>query len=247
MCSDCVRTKIGVNRHRLPVNLLALTLAALFFSGCSGATGPGNVATTGLGSVSTTSSGSSTFSGLTATPSAISFGSVNTGTTSTQSVTLNNAGAAPLSVSKVSISGAGFNASGVPTGLTIAPGQTATLSVTFAPSSTGSVAGNVSVAESTSPSPLAVSLSGTGVTPNGHSVTLTWNSSTSSVVGYRTYRATTSSGPFSALNSSPISQLQWKDSTVQPGTTYYYVVTAVASNNAESIYSNQASAAIPKP
>lgn len=239
MCSDCVGTKIGVNCHCLPVSLLALTLVALFSSGCSGTTGPGRISTTGPGS--------STISGLTATPSAISFGNVNTGTTSTQSVVLNNAGAAPLSVSKVSISGAGFNASGVPTGLTIAPGETATFSVTFAPSSTGSVAGNVTVTESTSPNPLAVTLSGTGVTPTGHSVTLTWNSSTSSVIGYRTYRGTTSSGPYSALNSSPISQLQWKDSTVQPGTTYYYVVTAVASNNTESTYSNQASAAIPKP
>jgi hypothetical protein len=211
------------------LGLLTLLLSAVILSGCAGATGAG---TTG---------------GLTAATASISFGNVNTGTTVTRSVSITNAGAAGLSVSNVSISGAGFSVSGVPAGLTLTPGQAADLSVTFAPSSAGTVTGKVTVADATSPVPLAVALSGTGVTPSGHSVTLTWNASTSSVAGYRTYRATIAGGPYTSLNSSPNPQLQWKDSTVQAGTTYYYVVTAVDANSTESPFSNQASGAVPKP
>jgi hypothetical protein len=236
MRSDWLETEALAGSHatrpRIAPPLLVLFFSALL-SGCVGAAG--------------VSGSSSNSSGLTATPSAITFGNVNTGTTTTQSVAISNAGIAPLSVSKVSLSGAGFNASGVPVGLVLTPGQTATLSVSFAPASTGSVAGSVSVADATSPDPVAIVLSGTGVTPSGHSVNLTWNASTSSITGYRTYRATTAGGPYALQSSLSGSQLQWKDSSVQPGTTYYYVVTALAANSAESTYSNQASAAVPKP
>jgi fibronectin type 3 domain-containing protein len=95
--------------------------------------------------------------------------------------------------------------------------------------------------------PLAIALSGNGVAAGAHAVTLSWNASTSNVAGYRTYRATSSGGPYTSLNSAPNPQVRWTDSTVQPGATYYYVITAVASNGAESAYSNQTSAAVPKP
>ena len=39
----------------------------------------------------------------------------------------------------------------------------------------------------------------------------------------------------------------YTDLTVQAGQTYYYVTTAVDSNNNESAYSNEAPAAIPSP
>ena len=227
MGSDCPKTKAA---RRSELILLTLLLSVLVLSGCVGATGASATAS----------------DGLSATPGSISFGNVNTGTTSAHSVAVTNTGFAALSVSNVSISGAGFNVSGVPAGLTLTPGQTANLSVTFAPASAGAVAGKVTIADAGSPDPLAIMLSGTGVTPAGHSVTLTWNASTTSVAGYRAYRATTPGGPYMALNSAPSPQLQWKDSTVQAGTTYYYVVTAVAANSTESVYSNQASAAIPK-
>ena len=65
--------------------------------------------------------------------------------------------------------------------------------------------------------------------------------------GYRAYRSTASGGPYTSLNAAAVSQLRYTDSTVQSGSTYYYVVTSVAADTAESAYSNQASAAIPKP
>lgn len=223
----------AIRAHIARATLLLLIFSAPLVFGCVGATGANG--------------SSSNSNGLTATPSAMSFGNVNTGGNSTQSVTISNTGIAPLSVSKVSISGAGFNASGVPAGLILTPGQTANLSVSFAPASAGSVTGGVTVTDATSPDPVAIVLSGTGVTATWHSVTLSWSASTSSVTGYRTYRATTAGGPYALQSSLSSSQLQWKDSSVQAGTTYYYAVTAVAANNAESAYSNQASAAVPKP
>jgi hypothetical protein len=211
--------------------LLAVTLAALLSSGCVGLTGSGG------------DGGSS----LTATPSSIGFGDVSAGSQSFRSVTVTNTGAAGVSVGNVAIAGPGFSASGVPAGLTLAPGETVALSVTFAPAGAGAVTGKVTVVEQPFPHTLGIALSGTGVTPSAHSVTLTWNASTSNVAGYRAYRATSPSGPYAALSSSPNPQLRWTDSSVQAGTTYYYVVTAVTADSVESAYSNQAAAAIPKP
>jgi len=224
--------KAAATRNGVLLGLLTLILAAFLLSGCVGATGTDPGAASG---------------GLSATPSSVSFGSVNTGSNSTRSVTVANSSGGSVTVSNVSISGAGFNASGVPAGLILTPGQSAALAVTFAPASTGNVTGKVTVANNASSAPLEIALAGTGVTPSAHSVTLTWNASTSSVAGYRTYRATASGGPYTSLNSTANPQLRWTDSTVQPGTTYYYVVTSVAADTTESTYSNQASAAVPKP
>jgi len=72
-----------------------------------------------------------------------------------------------------------------------------------------------------------------------------WNASTSTVSGYYIYRNTLSGGTYVRINSSPVVGLNYIDSTVQSGTTYYYVITAVDSTGVESVYSNQVSAAIP--
>jgi Domain of unknown function (DUF4091)/Protein of unknown function (DUF1573) len=80
-------------------------------------------------------------------------------------VTLTNSGNSNVTISSVGTSGAGFNASGMPTGTILSPGQTATLNVSFAPSAAGSVTGSVSVASNASNSPATVALSGVGVTP----------------------------------------------------------------------------------
>jgi Abnormal spindle-like microcephaly-assoc'd, ASPM-SPD-2-Hydin len=213
---------------------LCLLAATLVFSsyGCVGATGNGS---------------SNLPSGLTLTPSAMSFGSINVGASTSQSVTVSNTGVASVSVGSVGISGAGFGASSLPTGLTLAPGKAATMTVTFAPSSAGAATGKLTVSDQSSSSPLTVALSGTGAATSTHSVKLTWSASPSSVAGYRVYRSATSGGPYSSLNTSVNPQLQWTDSTVQSGTTYYYVVTAVAANSVESAYSSQSTAAVPKP
>jgi fibronectin type 3 domain-containing protein len=89
-------------------------------------------------------------------------------------------------------------------------------------------------------------LSGTGVTPASYSVALSWTASTSTVVGYYVYRSTTSGTGYAKLNaSSAATGLTYTDTTVQNGTTYYYVTTAVDSSGTESLYSNEAQAPIP--
>ena len=92
----------------------------------------------------------------------------------------------------------------------------------------------------------------TGVTANQpttagtHLVELSWNpSSTSSVVKYNVYRSSQAAGPFDLLNSA--AGAAYTDSTVQSGQTYYYAVTSVDSNGAESAHSNVAVATVPTP
>jgi fibronectin type 3 domain-containing protein len=93
---------------------------------------------------------------------------------------------------------------------------------------------------------LKETFSGSGTQTSSHTVALTWSPSTSTVVGYNLYRGTQTGGPYSTkLNSSLLSNTAFTDSNVQSGVTYYYVSTAVDSNNVESAYSNEASAPIP--
>ncbi len=182
---------------------------------------------------------------LNSSSSALSFGSVNVSGSSTQTVTLTNAGNTTVTVSNVTISGAGFNAAGVPSGLIMAPGQTAALTATFAPSGSGSVTGRVSVASNATNSPDSISLSGTGVAVVNHSVGLSWLPSTSAVMGYNTYSSAQSGGPYTKLTSTPVASTSYSDSTVQAGKTYYFVVTSVDSSNMESAYSSEVSALVP--
>jgi hypothetical protein len=75
------------------------------------------------------------------------------------------------------------------------------------------------------------------------SVVLNWNASASNnVVGYNVYRATMAAGPFSKLTPMPTANLNFSDTTVSSGQTYYYFVTAVDANSLESAYSNEAPA-----
>ena len=184
---------------------------------------------------------------LTASPTSLSFGSVGLGTNSSLSATLTNTGSANVTISNVSVSGAGFSASGVTSGTTLTPNQAVTLNVAFAPASAGSVTGSVSVVSNASNSPTTVVLSGTGVQLIAHSVDVSWTASASAVTGYNVYRGTVSGGPYTLLNSSQIALTAYTDSTVQSGQTYFYVVTAVDANNVESVYSNEVSAVVPFP
>jgi fibronectin type 3 domain-containing protein len=77
-------------------------------------------------------------------------------------------------------------------------------------------------------------------------VGLTWTASASTtVVGYNVYRGTTSGGPYTKVNSVIVAAPAFTDMSVNPGTTYYYVVTAVDPGNLESVKSNEVSATTP--
>jgi fibronectin type 3 domain-containing protein len=80
-----------------------------------------------------------------------------------------------------------------------------------------------------------------------HSVTITWVASTSPVVGYYVYRATPPGGPYTRLNSEPLTVTQYTDTAVDAGHTYTYYVTAVDSKKSESRASNDVLAAVPTP
>ncbi|HEV2522351.1 MAG TPA: choice-of-anchor D domain-containing protein [Candidatus Acidoferrales bacterium] len=182
---------------------------------------------------------------LNSNTSSLSFGSVNVSSSSSQNVTLTNAGNSNVTISNVTVTGAGFTASGVSTGLILAPAQTATLTATFAPAASGSVTGGISVASNATNSPDTITMSGTGAAAVNHSVALSWTASTSSVMGYNTYSSKTSGGPYTKLTSAPVSAMTYTDTTVQAGLTYYYVVTSVDSSNMESAYSSEVGATVP--
>jgi fibronectin type 3 domain-containing protein len=90
-------------------------------------------------------------------------------------------------------------------------------------------------------------MTGTGTSTQGsqHSVALSWNPSTSQVIGYNVYRRIGSSGSFTKVNSSLNASTSYTDASVQSGLTYDYVTTAIDASNVESAFSNQATAEIP--
>jgi fibronectin type 3 domain-containing protein len=65
------------------------------------------------------------------------------------------------------------------------------------------------------------------------------------VSGYNVYRSTVSGGSYTKVNSSPVSGVSYTDSTVQGGTTYFFVTTAVDGSGNESTFSNEVQAIIP--
>ena len=180
---------------------------------------------------------------LSASATSVNFGSVNVSSTSTQTVTLTNAGTGNVTISSVSVSGAGFNASGIPSGTILAPGQSAALTAAFAPASSGSATGSISIA-SNATSATTIALSGAG-SATAHSVALSWSPSSSSVVGYNVYVSTVSGSLYTKLTAAPVNTLNYTDGGLQTAQNRYYVVTAVDSDNTESVFSNQVTAIIP--
>jgi hypothetical protein len=194
---------------------------------------------TGAGVVATRTLGAST--------SSLSFGNVNDGTKASQNVTLTNTGNSNVTISSVGATGTGFSASGVQTGLMLTPNQTATLTVSFDPSSPGAVVGSATVTSNATNSPVSIGLSGTGEAVTEHSVGLSWTASTTAgVVGYYVYRGTTS-GSYTRISTSAVAVTTYSDSSVTSGQdiTYYYVVTAVDGSGVESSDSNLATVTVP--
>lgn len=181
---------------------------------------------------------------LSASSTNLAFGSVNLSSSSSQNVTLTNAGNSSVTISNVSVAGAGFNAGGGLSGVTLTPGQTATLIASFAPATAGSVSGGIQVASNASNSPATIALSGTGVAPVTYSVLLSWAPS-SSAAGYNVYSSSISGGPYNKLTASPVATTSYTDGSASGAQTYYYVVTSVSSTNVESGYSAQVSAVVP--
>src|SRR5579863_74563 len=110
----------------------AALIAALYQSGCAGiAAANGNAVLSGAQ--------------FNANTSTINLGNVALGDTKTATITFTNSTNSAVTITNISVSGAGFNAGGIPSGTILNPGQTATLSITFTPSSTGSASGSITV------------------------------------------------------------------------------------------------------
>jgi hypothetical protein len=183
---------------------------------------------------------------IVATPSSLNFGTVNSGSQVSLQVALSNSSSSFVTISNLSISGAGYTATGVPSGMILVPQQMVALTVTFVPTTAGSIPGSITITSDASNSPTVISLTGTGVQPS-HWVDLSWDASTSAVFGYDVYRATSLYGPYTLLNSTPLTVNQYTDYNVVPGQTYLYWVSSVGSNTSQSSFSTPISATIPTP
>ena len=255
-------------------NFTATAVAPTTFSISGTVSGTGASGTTitlsGAASATTTtnSTGAFTFTGLAKgtyaiTPSHSGF----TFTPTTQSATITTANVTGVNFSSATAA-ATFSISGTITpttggsGATVilsgAAGATTTTNSSGAYTFTGLANGSYTVTPSNSgfaftPASASVTLSGanktgvnfTAASTKPHSVTLSWNASTSKVSGYNVYRSTTSGHGFVKINSSLVATTTFEDTTVQNAITYFYVTTSVDSSGNESSDSNQVSVTIP--
>ena len=180
---------------------------------------------------------------LNSSTGSLNFGNVGISTTNVQKLAITNAGNANVTISQVSIAGAGFNASGA-SGLILSPGQSTTLTATFTPAVSGLATGGVTISSNATNSPARILLTGTGVAAAAHSVILSWTASNSEI-GYHVYSSTVPGGQYVRMTSTPLSSAGYTDTNVQAGRTYYYVVTALNSFNQESGYSSEVTAVVP--
>jgi hypothetical protein len=181
---------------------------------------------------------------LSVAPPTMNFGSVALGSSSNLTGTL-TAATSDVNVTSAAWNGQGYNISGITFPVKVAAGTSVNYTVTFTPQAAGNSPGAISFVNDGSTSPVAETLDGSGGHAGAHTVGLSWDASTTSVIGYNVYRGTQSGGPYLRLTSSPQPGTSYADPTVLSGTTYYYVSTAVDSNLNESAYSNQAQAVVP--
>ncbi|MGA8440679.1 MAG: choice-of-anchor D domain-containing protein [Candidatus Sulfotelmatobacter sp.] len=102
---------------------------------------------------------------LTASPTSFTFGSVQVGTSQPQTETLKNSGETNLTISQPTFHGAGFSYTGLSLPLTLAPNQSTTFGVVFAPTAVGPANSILSITVSGSTTTVDIALSGVGVTP----------------------------------------------------------------------------------
>jgi hypothetical protein len=183
---------------------------------------------------------------LTSSPTALNFGSVTIRTSKTLTAMLTATGSS-VKISSATSSSPEFSLGGLSFPITIAAGQSASFTLTFTPAARGAASGSISLTSNAADTPIVETLTGSGTALPSHSVSLSWSSSPSSVVGYNIYRSATPSGPYTKVNPALEANLSYLDTAVLGGTTYYYVSTAVDGSGVESQYSQQLRAVIPSP
>ena len=98
---------------------------------------------------------------LTVSATGLNFGYVTVNSTATEAITLKSTGTAPVTVNGAGVSGTGYAVSGSTFPVSLNPGSSLTLQVTFDPKTAGASAGTLTI--SSNANPATVSLSGTGV------------------------------------------------------------------------------------
>jgi Abnormal spindle-like microcephaly-assoc'd, ASPM-SPD-2-Hydin len=152
----------------LPLTLSAgqsATFTVVFSPQASGAAS-GNLTLTNNGSGSSlviALSGTGVAAGsVTTNPTSLNFGNVVVGGSPSQTETLTNSGGQNLTISQAAITGTGFTYTGLSLPLTLAPNQSTTFGVQFAPTGAGTSNGDLSLTVSGSTATVDIALSGTG-------------------------------------------------------------------------------------
>ena len=182
---------------------------------------------------------------LTSDAAALNFDAVTVGTSKTLTATL-TATKSSVTVSSATSTSSEFRLGGISFPTTIAPGQSTSVTLIFTPRTSGVASGSISFISNAANTPTVETLTGSGTAATSHRVSLSWNS-TPSAVGYNIYRSATAGGPYTKLNSALNSGTNYIDASVEGGTTYYYVSTAVARSGVESKCSKQLLVVIPSP
>ena len=195
--------------------------------------------------VSLSGTGASTLTSIIVTPSSLSFGSQPIAMTSTvQTVSVTNTGTSTLNLASLAVTGANATdfAQTSTCGNPIVAGASCTIAVLFTPSASGARAAALSISGNVVGGSQTVSFSGSG----SHDVIVSWSDGSSGLMGYNVYRGTTAGGEASApVNSVPGDNINFTDQSVASGTTYYYVVRAVAASGTESAASTETAATVP--
>jgi hypothetical protein len=178
---------------------------------------------------------------LAVNPTSLSFtGQVGTSNITAASVSIRNAGAGTLSFTGVSdqpwlMLSAGSGTA--PSTLQVSPSITAMKAGTYT--------GHVTLSGGGTTKAVTVVLTLAASPPAQHSVVLSWKASTNpNIVSYSLYRSTIAGSSY-ALLASALGTASYSDQSVQSGTIYYYVVTAVDDSGRESTYSNESRATVP--
>jgi hypothetical protein len=205
------------------------------------------ISTASNSSLTISLSGAGAASGqLAESPSSTNFNNVTVGTTKSLPITLSATGSS-VTISSATTNNSEFTLSGVTFPLTLAAGKSASFSLNFKPQSSGTASGRISFVSNASNSPIAEAVTGSGISTTGHSVNLSWDASSSRVVGYNVYRGSVSGGPYIQINPTVDPSTTYTDTTVVGGKTYYYVSTSLDPRGIESGFSNQVKAVIPSP
>lgn len=178
----------------------------------------------------------------------VAFGNVTVNSTATQSVSLTSTGTSQLTINAATLTGTGFGISGLVFPLSLNPGQSATLNITFDPTNTGAVTGAITLSTNSSVGGTAtIALSGMGASA-AYQVNLAWSAPTDltdPVVGYNVYRSTGTSTSYQLMNLSVDAATDYIDTTVQNGTSYNYYVESVDAQGNQSSPSNTFSVSVP--